>query len=140
METNTIQDHQSKVQCLEDAIFESGAEKHTAHFTETLEKIAKYVQKKYNSDIANIIKDVEQPQFDFSTCSVPQIITDVDGMMTQEKINEMDIYIWKKDYKLMHSQKAKFSKKEKKVFPITFDQCSTSLRSQLEGARLFEET
>ena len=35
---------------LKDAVFESGSVKHVAQFTETLEKIADYVQIKYNND------------------------------------------------------------------------------------------
>ena len=46
----------------------------------------------------------------------------------------------KKDYKLICNKKAEFIKKEKRFFPIILDQCSPSLRSQLEGARTFEET
>ena len=51
----------------------------------------------------------------------------------------MDIYVWKKDYKLIHSKKAEFVEKEKRVFPIILDQCSPSLRSQLEDMKTFEE-
>ena len=51
----------------------------------------------------------------------------------------MDIYMWKKDYKLIHNKKAEFIKKEKHIFPIILNQCSPSLRSQLEGAKIFEE-
>ena len=36
-----------------------------------------------------------------------------DGTTRQEKIDEMDIYIWKKDYMLAHSRRAEFTEKEK---------------------------
>ena len=54
----------SKVEGLEGAVFESGAVKHAYQFTKALEEIANYVQKKYNSDVAKMIKDVERPTFD----------------------------------------------------------------------------
>ena len=56
-----------------------------------------------------------------------------------KKIDEMDIYVWKKDYELVHNRKAELIKK-KQVFPIILDQCLLSIRSQLEGAKTFEET
>ena len=113
-------------------MFKSEAVKHAAQFTKMLDKIANYVQKKYNNDIAKKIKDVECPIFKFSICSVLKISTNPDGTTTQEKIDEMDIYMWKKDYKLVE--------KEKRVFPSILDQCSPSPRSQLEGAETFEAT
>ena len=38
-----------------------------------------------------MIKDVQHPLFHFPEHPVPKIITNPDGMMTQEKIDEMDI-------------------------------------------------
>ena len=129
----------SKVKGLEDAIFQIWAVKHAAQFTKVLEETAKYIQKKYNCNIAKMIKDVECPLFKFPKCPVPWVITYVDGMMTQEKIDKMDIYVWKMDYELIQSQKADFTEKEKRVFLIILDQCSPSLRLQLEGTKTFEE-
>ena len=37
---------------------------------------------------------------------VPQTVMNVDGTMTQEKCDEMDVYVWKKDYELVHNGKA----------------------------------
>ena len=51
--------------------------------------------KKYNGDIAKMIKDVERPEFDFPVHPVSKTIMNPDGLMTQEKIEEMDIYVWK---------------------------------------------
>ena len=55
----------SKVEGLEDTVFESGAVKHAVQFTKTLEEIAYYIQKKFNSDVAKMMKDVEHPIFEF---------------------------------------------------------------------------
>ena len=51
----------------------------------------------------------------------------------------MDIYSWKRDYKFVHSRMADFTRKQKRVFPIILNKCTPSLRSQLEGAKIFEE-
>ena len=40
----------------------------------------------------------------------------------------------------MYNKKAEFEKKEKWVFSIILGQCSTSLRSQLDGTSKFNET
>ena len=71
--------------------------------------------------MTEMIKDVECSIFNFLTRPVPKIVTNPDGTMTQEKVDEMDIYVWKKDYELIHSQKADFTQKEKIVFPIILD-------------------
>ena len=60
-------------------------------------------------------------------------------MSCPKNCNEPRWYDWKKDYELVHSQKADFTEKEKRVFPITLDQCSCSLRSQLKGDKTFQE-
>ena len=44
------------------------------------------------------------------------------------------------DYELIHNRKADFIEKEKRAFPIILDQCSPSLKSQLEGTKNFQET
>ena len=124
---------------LEDAVFENGAVKHAAQFTKTLEEIANYVQKKHNSDVAKMIKDVERPVLEFPARPIPKTILNSDGTITLEKVDEMDSYVWKKDYKLVHSKKAEVIEKEKRVFPSILDQCSPSLRSQLEVMKKFEE-
>ena len=76
----------------------------------------------------------------FQSGPVSKTITSPDGTTRQEKIDELDIYVWKKDYELVHNRKAEFIEKEKRVFLIILDQCLPSLRSQLEGAKTFEET
>ena len=109
----------NKVDGLEDTVFESGAQ-----FTKMLEEIANYIQKKYNNDVAKMIKDVKRPVFEFPACPLPKTILNSDGTITLEKVDEMDIYVWKKDYKLVHSKKAEFVEKEKGIFPIILNQCS----------------
>ena len=86
-----------------------------------------------------MIKDIECPKFEFPVRPVSKTIMNPDGTIAQEKIVEMDIYVWKKDYELVHDHKAEFEEKGKRVFSIILDQCSPSLRSELEGAKSFED-
>ena len=86
----------------------------SAQFMKTLEEIAKYVQMKYKSDVAGMIKDVESPEFNFPKRPVPRIVTNVDGTMTQEKKDDMDVYVWK-------AKKLSSPKKKKRV-PNNFEQ------------------
>ena len=95
--------------------------------------------KKYKSDVAKMMKDVECPKFKFPAHPVPQTVMNLDGTVKQEKIDEMDVYVWKKDYELTHNQKAEFIEKEKRVFQIILDQCSPLLRSQMQGAKNFKK-
>ena len=58
---------------------------------------------KYDSDVARMIVDVEHPEFNFPEHPVPQIVTIKDSTSMQEKVDKMDINIWKKDNKLVHT-------------------------------------
>ena len=58
-----------------------------------------------------MIKDMKHSQFDFLVCPVQSIIANPDGTITKEKINEMDVYLWKNDYELVHNRKSEFIKK-----------------------------
>ena len=83
-----------------------------------------------------MIKEVERPTFDFPVCPVYKTMMNPDGTTAQEKNDKMDIYIWKKDYELVHSRKAEFTKKEKRVFPIILDnlkeqKCSKKLKKKM---------
>ena len=53
-----------------------------------------------------MLKDVERPKFEFPVRPVSRTIMNLDGTMTQEKIDEMDIYVWKLGYELVHNWKA----------------------------------
>ena len=101
----------SRVEGLKDAVFESGTVKHAVQFTKTLQEIVDYIQIKYNSDVARMIRDVEHPVFKFPQQPIAQVITDSNGNPIQERFNKMEMYIWKKDRKLIHKQRAEFKKK-----------------------------
>ena len=60
-----------------------------------------------------MIKDNKCPTFDFPVYLVSKTIMSPDQTTMQEKIDEIDIYIWKKDYELVHRRKAEFIEKEK---------------------------
>ena len=44
-----------------------------------------------------MMKDVERPKLKLPVCPVPWTVMNPDGTVTQEKIDEMDVYVWKKD-------------------------------------------
>ena len=56
--------------------------------------------------MAKMKREVECLIFTFLKLPWLQIIMDMDGESTQEKINEMNVYIWKENYELIHKQKA----------------------------------
>ena len=83
---------------------------------------------------------MERPVFKFPQKPMSQVITNANGNPIQERLNKMEMYIWKKDYKFVHKQMAEFKEKEERVFPIIPGHCSPSLRSQLEGTKSFKDT
>ena len=69
------------------------------------------MQIKYHDAVAKMIREVEHLTFMLPKWPKLQIIANMDGKSTQEKINKMDVYIWKKDYELLHQQKVEFKEK-----------------------------
>ena len=61
-----------------------------------------------------MIKDVKCLQFNFPVPPVPPIITNLDGTTSQEKINEMNVYVLKYN-ELIHNRKDEFIKKEEGI-------------------------
>lgn len=59
-----------------------------------------------------------------------------DGKTTQEKVDKMDVYVWKKDFQKINNKELEFEEKEKMVFPIILGQCSPSLRLRVHQACL----
>ena len=45
-----------------------------------------------------MIKDVERPKFEFPLRPVARRVMNLDRTVTQEKIDKMDVYVWKKKY------------------------------------------
>ena len=72
---------ESKVKGLEEVVLKSEAVKHAAQFMKMLEEIVKYVQVKYNSGIARMIKDEECLEFIIAECPVTWVETNIDGML-----------------------------------------------------------
>ena len=58
------------------------------------------------------------PSISVSSTTSTKNILSLDRTTTQVKVDEMDIYVLKKDYWLIHNKKAEFIKKEKPFFPI----------------------
>ena len=127
-----IQAFKSKIDGLENAVFKSGAMKHAAQFTKMLEKNCKVHAEDIQQQCGKYDKGHGMPNFWVSSMTSTKTILNLDGTTTQEKVDKMDIYMLKKDYELIHNKKAEFIKKVKHVFPIILDQCSPSLRFQLE--------
>ena len=128
-----------KTEGLEDAIFESGAVRHAAQFTKTVEALADYVQVKFNADVATAIRDIERPAILMPKLPMKKKIVKEDGTTIEEEFNEVEVFMWKKEYEAEYKRRREFEEKEKRVFPIILGQCSPSLRSQLEGGKGFEE-
>ena len=80
--------------------------KHAAKFTKTLGDITNYVQTKYNSNAARMIQDVERPLFTYTTLPVGCLVTLSHRMTTQEKVNEIDVYVWKKGFEKIHNKES----------------------------------
>ena len=83
-----------------------------------LEDIADFIQVKYNSNVVRMIRDVERPTFTYPTRPTGRMITLRRITTMQEKVDEVDVYIWKKASKKIHNKKVDFKEKEKKVFSL----------------------
>ena len=68
-----------------------------------------------------------------------KVVTDEKGNTIIESPDEVDLFIWKKEFEKQHKRQADYEEKEKMVFPIILGQCSPSLHSQLEGGKDFKK-
>ena len=59
-------------------MFKGRTVNHAAEFTNMLEEIAKYIQVKYNSDMAWMIEDVEHLEFDCPEHPIPWFVTKIE--------------------------------------------------------------
>ena len=84
-----------------------------------------------------MIWDVERPVFKYPTRPIGCMVILSNRSSTQEKVDKTDIFVWKEDFKKVHSKESMFEEKEMSAFPIILGQCSLSLRSQLKGAPKF---
>ena len=67
------------------------------------------------------------------------MVTSSDGKTTQKNVDDMDVYVWKKDFEKAHNKESEFKAKEERATLIVLGQCSPSLRSQLEDTQNFVE-
>ena len=52
--------HKSKISNIEDDVFEIGSLKHSFQFSNSLQNVGDYVQIKYNGDVADAIRTIEE--------------------------------------------------------------------------------
>ena len=63
---------------------------------------------------------------------------DKEGNEVKGKLNKMDVFMWKENWKIAKDLNKKFTKFQKTAYPLVIRQCSPALRAQLEGMKGYE--
>ena len=118
----------STVPGLEDDIFDIGATANPASFNQVLEKIKLYIQKNYKEprDIVTAIQNRTRMSYAPST-------RPVQGTKTNAEFT-MDVFNWHECRKANSVRERIYKAHESNAWALIFDQCSTGLKTQLEGA------
>ena len=85
--------HKSKISKIEDDVFEIGAVKHASQFSKSLQNVADYVQIKYNSDMAEAIRTMEEQVFIYPDKPTVTYVKDESGKETEIKPDESDYFM-----------------------------------------------
>ena len=88
--------HKSKISKIVNDVFEIGAVKHASQFTKSLKNIADYAQIKYNNDVAEAIRIMEQLYLTYPEMPQPIIKKDETGKEVELNPSKAELFMWKR--------------------------------------------
>ena len=118
----------SSVPGLEDDVFDIGASANPASFNQVMEKIGLYIQKNYKepNDIVLAIRNRARPNLTLPPRPVKGTQSDAEF--------SLDIFDYQEERKVIAARERVYKAHESNAWALIFDQCSTGLKTQLEGA------
>jgi hypothetical protein len=126
--------YKSKVDKLEDDIFNLGASSDPAKFSKLLKSIENYIQKNYKT-LDNIVKAIQQlmrPTLEYPKQPMRAEHTEADGTLNEDAF-KMAKFAWKEDYKGLKYRKDKYNNNESNAWALIYNQCSPKLKNKLKG-------
>ena len=88
----------SKVKAIEDDVFKMGAVKKAAQLSRSLLNITHYKKLKYSNEVGDAIWDLKHPVFTYPEMPEERIVMDKERNQIIEKPNEMNIFMWKRQW------------------------------------------
>lgn len=116
---------------LEGFIYETGAAKHAAQFTETTEKLCNYIQANYKSgaDIAGALRQLKE--LAITMPASPAGTTDATGIYVPPTAAEE--HIFKRKFDAEYTREQRYEENKKKAFAMLYEHCTPELKALLKG-------
>jgi len=116
---------------LEGFIYESGAAKHAAQYTETTEKLCNYMQANYKSgaDVAGALRQLKE--LVITMPEPPAGTTDGAGNYTPPTAAEE--HIFKRRFDAEYTREQRYEENKKKAYALLYEHCSPELKALLKG-------
>ena len=129
--TLTAQKYKAPTTNLEDYIYEAGAAKHAAQYTETPDKLCNYVQTNFKKghDIASAMRQLTA--LVITLAAEPQETVRPDG--TTVPVPKSVYHKWEKQYDKDLEREETYAENVKKAFALILEHCSPEMRAKLKG-------
>eukprot|EP00804_Cyclotella_cryptica_P016582 CCRYP_020530-RA/>CCRYP_020530-RA protein AED:0.64 eAED:0.30 QI:0/-1/0/1/-1/1/1/0/420 len=116
---------------LEEYIYQSGAAKHAAQYSETTEKICNYMQANYKSgaDIAGALKQLTD--LEITMPDPPAGSTDSVGNFVPPTTAEE--HIFKRKFDAEYTREQRYQENKKKAYALLYEHCTPELKALLKG-------
>ena len=116
---------------LEDYIYESGAAKHAAQFTETTEKLCNYMQANFKSgaDIAGALRVLRE--LTITMPDPPTGFTDSAGNRVLPTAAEE--HMFKRKFDVEYTREQRYKENKKKAYAQLHEHCTPELKALLKG-------
>jgi hypothetical protein len=112
--------HRGLTPGVEDYIYDSGAAKHAAQFTETMERLSNYFQANYKSgdDIAGALRKLEELRIDMPVAPMPITTTDTSGNMVTTAPTYADEHRYKREFDAAFTREERYRENKTKAFAV----------------------
>jgi len=116
---------------LEDYIYESGAAKHAAQFTETTEKLCNHMQANFKSgaDIAGALRALRE-----LVITMPDPPTgSTDGAGNHVPPTAAEEHMFKRKFDAEYTREQRYEENKKKAYALLYEHCAPELKALLKG-------
>jgi hypothetical protein len=125
----------SKLKELEDNTFDNTGPNDAANFYRLFKNIANYLQLQHGANVSKAVQKMSA--ITITIPAVPQPKLDP-TTKTTIPVTLIEEYLWKEDHKKMTARKDKYNKNMPMAYIIIYNQCSNSLKNDLEASDTFQ--
>lgn len=121
---------------MEEYIYDCGAVKNAAQFTERTELLCNYFQANYKSgdDIAMALRKLEELVITMPVAPTATTITDTSGVTTTTPPTYAGEHRYKHEFDAAFTREERYKENKFKAFAVIYEHCTPSLQAQLKGS------